>query len=46
MDEEQQDFYIKLRKKIEAYLNKHENSYADYLLLAPDLFHLLVNRIH
>ena len=42
MDEEQQDFYIKLRKKIEVYLKKHENPYADYLLLAPDLFHLLV----
>jgi uncharacterized membrane protein YkvA (DUF1232 family) len=42
MNEEQQDFYIKLRKKIEDYLKKHDNRYSDYLLLAPDLFHLLV----
>ncbi len=42
MDEEQKDFYIKLRKKIEKYLREHDNKYADYLLLAPDLFHLLV----
>ena len=42
MDEEQKDFYFKLRKKIEKYLYDHDNQYADYLLLAPDLFHLLV----
>ncbi len=42
MDEEQKDFYFKLRKKIEKYLRDHDNQYADYLLLAPDLFHLLV----
>ena len=42
MDEKQSDFYIRLRAKIEAYLEKHDNPYADYLLLAPDLFHLLV----
>jgi uncharacterized membrane protein YkvA (DUF1232 family) len=42
MDEEQKDFYHKLRKKIEKYLHDHDNQYADYLLLAPDLFHLLV----
>jgi uncharacterized membrane protein YkvA (DUF1232 family) len=42
MDEKQSDFYIRLRAKIEAYLEKHDNAYADYLLLAPDLFHLLV----
>ena len=42
MDEEQKDFYFKLRKKIEKYLRDHDNKYADYLLLAPDLFHLLV----
>jgi uncharacterized membrane protein YkvA (DUF1232 family) len=42
MDEEQKDFYIKLRKKIGNYLREHDNQYADYLLLAPDLFHLLV----
>ena len=42
MDEDHKDFYIKLRKKIETYLREHDNQYADYLLLAPDLFHLLV----
>ena len=42
MDEKQNDFYIRLRAKIEAYLEKHDNAYTDYLLLAPDLFHLLV----
>jgi uncharacterized membrane protein YkvA (DUF1232 family) len=42
MDEKQKDFYIKLRSKINAYLQKHDTAYADYLLLAPDLFHLLV----
>ncbi len=42
MDEKQQDFYFILRKKIEKYLRDHDNQYADYLLLAPDLFHLLV----
>lgn len=42
MNNDQQDFYMKLRKKIENYLREHDNQYADYLLLAPDLFHLLV----
>jgi uncharacterized membrane protein YkvA (DUF1232 family) len=42
MNEEQHDFYLKLRKKIEDYLSRHPTKYADYLLLAPDLFHLLV----
>ncbi|TFG98498.1 MAG: DUF1232 domain-containing protein [Calditrichales bacterium] len=42
MDEKQRDFYHKLRAKIESYLKKNDNAYADYLLLAPDLFHLLV----
>ena len=42
MNEEQHDFYRKLRKKIEKYLAKHNSRYTDYLLLAPDLFHLLV----
>ncbi len=42
MNQEQQDFYIKLRKKIESYLVKHPTKYSDYLLLAPDLFHLIV----
>jgi uncharacterized membrane protein YkvA (DUF1232 family) len=42
MDDKQKDFYLKLRKKINYYLSKHQSKYADYLLLAPDLFHLLV----
>ena len=42
MDEKQQDFYIKLRKRVQEYLNKKNSKYTDYLLLAPDLFHLLV----
>jgi len=42
MNDEQQDFYVKLRRKIEAYLAKHPTKYNEYLLVAPDLFHLLV----
>jgi len=42
MDEKQKDFYVKLRSKINAFLQKHETPYAEFLLLAPDLFHLLV----
>jgi uncharacterized membrane protein YkvA (DUF1232 family) len=42
MDEEQKDFYQKLRLKVERYLEKHNSKYTDYLLIAPDLFHLLV----
>ena len=42
MDEKHQDFYLKMREKINSYLQKHHSKYADYLLLAPDLFHLLV----
>jgi len=42
MNEKHHDFYVKLRKKIEKYQEKHQSKYTDYLLLAPDLFHLLV----
>ena len=42
MDAKQQDFYIQLRNKINVYLQSHHIKYADILLLAPDLFHLLV----
>ena len=42
MDEEQKDFYLILRKKVMTYLDKHNSKYTEYLLLAPDLFHLLV----
>ncbi len=45
MDEEKKDFYLKLRKKIKDWINSKEgknHEWAEYLLLAPDLFHLLV----
>ena len=42
MNQEQQDFYIKLRKKITNFLEKKNTPYADILLLGPDMFHLLV----
>lgn len=42
MNKEQHDYYIRLRKKIEAYLVKHPVKFSEYLLLAPDLFHLIV----
>ena len=43
MDKKQRDFYLNLRTKINDYLLEHnQNKYTDILLLAPDLFHLLV----
>jgi uncharacterized membrane protein YkvA (DUF1232 family) len=43
MDHYHQDFYRKLREKIDNYLVDHKrDKYSDILLLAPDLFHLLV----
>jgi len=39
------DFYQELRKKINNWLNKkgaRKSKYAGYIMLAPDLFHLLV----
>lgn len=43
MDEQKQaTFYIKLRKKVQEYIDEHPNSkYINYLVAAPDLFHLL-----
>ena len=42
MDNKQQDFYTKLRKDIQNWAAKKRNSkWSDYILLAPDLFHLL-----
>ncbi|EQB20914.1 hypothetical protein UNSWDHB_1753 [Dehalobacter sp. UNSWDHB] len=38
------DFYQSLRKKIKDYFTSEEgkkNKYAEYILIAPDLFHLL-----
>ncbi len=37
------DFYKKLRRKINAYLDKHPNiGYAEYLAAVPDMFYLIV----
>ena len=40
--EKQKDFYEKLRAKIKKYIEKHPDSkYINYLVVAPDFFHLL-----
>lgn len=44
MDEEKKDFYQKLRTDIKKWFdekNMDDNRWAEYILLAPDLFHLL-----
>lgn len=43
MDEKKQaDFYQKLRSKIQKYIKEHPNSkYMNYLIAAPDFFHLM-----
>ena len=44
MDQSQQDFYQKLRKDVKRWINDNldkENKWSDYVLAAPDLFHLL-----
>lgn len=44
MNEAQQDFYQKLRKKIRLWLEKNDQKnqkWAEFILVAPDLFHLL-----
>ncbi len=44
MNERQSDFYQKIRKDVKHWLNDNlgkENKWADYILVAPDLFHLL-----
>ena len=44
MDIKQQDFYKKLRNDVKSWLSKNldkENKWSDYILAAPDLFHLL-----
>ena len=44
MNPKQQDFYKKIRNDIKTWLNKNldrGNRWADYILAAPDLFHLL-----
>lgn len=44
MDDVKDDFYQSLRRKISDYIKTEEGKkykFAEYLLLAPDLFHLL-----
>lgn len=45
MNKEQDDFYKKIRNEIKEWIDTKsgkENRWADYILLAPDLFHLLI----
>jgi uncharacterized membrane protein YkvA (DUF1232 family) len=44
MNEVQKDFYKKLRGEVTEWIHKggKEHKWADYILLAPDLFHLLI----
>ncbi|MDH5325652.1 MAG: DUF1232 domain-containing protein [Gammaproteobacteria bacterium] len=44
MDKNKQDFYLKLRGKLNAWSQSRKgsgNPWVEYLLFAPDLFHLL-----
>jgi uncharacterized membrane protein YkvA (DUF1232 family) len=43
MDKRESDFYQQLRKKLRAWIQKggSRRKYSEYLLFAPDLFHLL-----
>ena len=44
MDEQKKDFYQKLRADIKKWLEEKtasENTWTEYIMLAPDLFHLL-----
>ena len=44
LDPEQQDFYKKLRRDVKIWIGKHldtESRWSEYVLVAPDLFHLL-----
>ena len=44
MNEKQSDFYQKIRKDVKHWVNDNldkENKWVDYILAAPDLFHLL-----
>lgn len=43
-EKENKDFYIKLRKKVDKWFEKNigkEHRWAEYILIAPDFFHLL-----
>lgn len=44
MDKEHLDFYQKLRNEVKQWVNKNvdkDNKWSDYILLAPDIFHLM-----
>ncbi len=44
MNKRQSDFYQKIRKDVKRWVNDNldrENKWVDYILAAPDLFHLL-----
>ncbi len=44
MDEQKKDFYQKIRADIKKWLNQKtdsKNTWTEYIMLAPDLFHLL-----
>ena len=48
MDEQKKDFYQKLRTDIKKWLDGKtaaDNTWTEYILLAPDLFHLLTKLI-
>jgi len=45
MDQEQQDFYRKIRREIREFLDKKNFEYGHLLLLAPDFFYLMVQLI-
>ena len=42
MEQKYDDFYKKIRSQIADYLEKKDFKYSDMLLLAPDIFHLMV----
>jgi uncharacterized membrane protein YkvA (DUF1232 family) len=44
MNEEQKDYYKKLRGEVTDWIHRggKEHKWADYILLAPDIFHLLI----
>jgi uncharacterized membrane protein YkvA (DUF1232 family) len=48
MDEQKKDFYQKLRTDIKKWLDEKTNSdntWTEYIMLAPDLFHLLTKLV-
>lgn len=46
MDKKQKDFYIKIRNRIQKWLAKNSShKWAEYILLAPDLFYLLTQLV-